>query len=122
MATVNVDTQMTTAYWLIHLVNCSLPLTESYSQLLSKDQYKYFVDSLSVNPDDPGMAAIAAADYAKYTMDSSIMDSQTGYQNTMVQDEKTQVRTLGNSMDQIYTLEEPMEQILKQTVHEILGF
>ncbi len=122
MATVNADTQFTTALWLIYIVSCNLPLTVAWIQQLEKDQWQYFVDSLSVSNDNPQEAAGAAADYAKYTEDSASMSNETGYQNSMVQNEKSQVQAEGNCLEQVYSMEMPLNQLLQQTTGLISNF
>ena len=122
IATVNVDSQNTSALWLINLIQCNLPLNESWSSQLTKDQELYFNESLDMSSKNPGAAAKAAALYAQYSADSASMNEETGYQATMVQDEKSQVRSTGNSMDNLYTLEGPIEQVLHQTTSTILSF
>ena len=121
MAMGNVYSQMTTAEEVLFLIGANFPLAEAWSTQLVKDQEKDFTDNLLIAT-DPRYAAVAAADYAQYTMDSSAMQQATGYQNNIMQTEKTQVRTLGNGMDQVYNLAQSPEQLLKATSHAILSF
>lgn len=120
-ADANADSQSTTAFWLITLMTIYVPLTQNYLKVLAQDQRTYFIDSLSVVR-DPKMAAKSAADYQEYTMDSNAMDLDTGTVNNLIANGKSQVRTLGNTMDGLYALEEPIVQLLKSTTSIIVSF
>jgi hypothetical protein len=122
MGVANCDAQSTAALWLIYLVSCNLPLTMAWSTVLNKDQFNYFQDSLAVSAANPQGAAQAAADFTTCTADQASMNAATGFQTTMVQNEKSLVKNLGNAMDQVYDVESPLAQLLKQTTNLILGF
>jgi hypothetical protein len=121
MADGTIDSETTTASGIFILIGCAVPLNEDWSKQLAYDQAIDFKDNLLIAT-DARYAAVAAADYAQYTMDSSAMDRETGYQNTIMQNEKTEARTLGNAMDNVYKLAEPVTQEQKATSHAILSF
>jgi hypothetical protein len=118
---VNIDSQTSTAMEALFLMGGAFPLSEAWSKQLTEDQEKDFRDNLMIATDS-AMAAQAAADYEQYTMDSNQMDMETGNQNNLLQKEKSQVRSLGNSMDQIYNLEEPIGELGRGIVSAILRF
>lgn len=121
MATGNVYSQITTAQEVLFLIGANFGLAEAWSKQLVTDQEKDFADNLLIAT-DPRYAAVSAKDYAQYTMDSSAMDQATGYQNNIMQKEKTAIRTLGTGMDQVYSLAQAPTQMQKATSHAILSF
>ncbi len=121
MAEGNSDSQLSVAQVVFFLIGAALPLSEGWSEQLTKDQEVCFKDNLLI-ASDPRYAAVAAADYATYTADSSAMQQETGNLNNVLQNEKTQVTTLGNALDQVYNLEEPMVQLQQWLTHGISSF
>lgn len=121
MAESNIDNQTTVAKEVFFLIGAAFPKAEAWSEKLAEDQAIDFRDNLLI-AQDPRYAAQAAADYAQYTMDSSAMDLDTSNQNRVMQCEKTEIRTLGNGMDQVYNLAQSPMQQQKSLSHIILSF
>jgi hypothetical protein len=121
MAAGNNDSEITVANEVFFLIGAAMPLAMAWSYKLAEDQGRDFTDSMDI-PHDPSKAAQAAADYAKYTADSSQMNEETGYQNNILQNQKTQVRTLGTALDAVYNLAEAPAQELESLGRILLTF
>ncbi len=121
MATGNSDSQITAAQSVMFNIIAHLNLTKSLSGLLVADQEQNFRDDLLIAT-DPKMAAKAAADYMKYTMDSSSMDRQTSYQTNILHSQETELRMLGSGMSQVYGFAESAMQQQGVQNHRLLGF
>lgn len=119
MANANLESELTTAVTVFNLIGAAFPLNNSWSTQLNVDQQLYFRDSLAT-AEDPSYAAKAAADYAKYQVDSGQMQIETNEQGQHLQDEKTEIRILGNGMSAVYNLEMPIEQIARGSKDAII--
>lgn len=120
-ATINAEAQTTTAVGLFALLACYMPLTDSFTKLLTEKQVQYFAATLAVigKPDN---APLAAAAYQDYTRVSAQMDQELGGQNTLMQNGKTRLRAEGNANENLYRIEEPLVTLLKATSNSIQGF
>jgi len=122
LANAAVASQTTAAAWMLTLMGTYMPLMADYSDLLTQDAYKYYVDSLSVSSDHPEMAAQAAADYQIYSIHGDEMDQDTQFVDNEVQAAKEFVRSLGRAMSQVYALQGPINQIMKSLTSVIKSF
>jgi len=103
--------QSTAAVQLISYMMSYMPLTESFSAQLKKDEVKYFAASLAVNSQNPQGAALVAADYSKYLVEQGQMTKETGDLSTQIETQKAVVRSLGQSMGVIYSIEAPLASV-----------
>lgn len=121
MSNTDYESENITALQTLSLIGVALPLNMAWSEQLTADQQQYFTDSLMIGSDS-SYAAVAAADESKYMMDSSSMNQETSAQNNMVQEEKSEVSSLGNAMTQVYSTEQGPEQLLKSLNSAIRSF
>lgn len=111
-ADANTDSELTAAIAVIDLVSIFLPLQQAWSKQLSTEAENIYVDNLKV-PGNPGGAAKVAADTQIRNVDSTNSDMETGNLDTIIQGQKAQSQILGNSMNTIYSLEDPVNELLR---------
>jgi hypothetical protein len=105
----NSDSEITVAQDVFFLIGSAVSQAMAWSDQLTKDQQKDFQANM-LTAKNPRYAAAAAADYARYTIDSNEMNKDTGYQNTILQNQKTELRTLGTSMEAVYNVAQSPQQ------------
>lgn len=121
----NEETLALTAYQAIGFMFVYLLATINYQTVLNEDQEDFFIDSMqsAVGGDTSTGASIAAsADYEQYQVDESKMNSDTGKLNSMVQNQESMAFTLGDTMQQVYSLAKSPEDFLKLVTSQIVSF
>ena len=111
-ATTTVNQQISTAVFSVGLVGSFLPLQQAWMKTLAADADTYYIDSLEAQ-NDPAKGALAAQVNEKQSMDTTQSDSETGSLNTLLEEAKEQVQYDGNSMSQIFPLQEPIVELMK---------
>jgi hypothetical protein len=109
MSDVNMASEMSKALEIVSMITVTSQCSIDWSKDWSEKAYQYFVDSLSV-VEDPSYTAKAAADYSFYQEDMQLGQTGLGMQDNILQSNKTVLKTLGNAMDQVYSvMQGPME-------------
>ncbi len=111
-ADANTDASMTTGISVITLIAAFLPLQQAWSKTLGTDAEQVYQDNLKI-PGHPEQTAVVAADTQQKNIDTTQSDLETGNIDNIIQSQKAQAQILGSSMDQIYSLEEPVLELLK---------
>lgn len=118
MSTANADTELTTGLSVLDLIEIYLPLQRAFSDLLSNLAEKVYKANLNV-PGNPS----GTVDVAKATEDRNIAstqsDTQTGNLDTIIQGEKAQAQLLGNAMTATFSLQTPLNELLRFDVSAI---
>jgi hypothetical protein len=123
MANTQQDTQMQTAETVLSLMQCSLPLNESYSEKLDQEMQKYAMDSrIAATPGNQEYSAIAAQDYAQYQFTSNEMDRVTLTQNTTLNSQQSALSSQSSAMDNVFDLAESPKSLLKNIERIIRSF
>lgn len=104
---------------ILTLIGSSAPLSLSWSKQWTLDSRQYYIDSLKVIT-KASYSAKAAADYAKYQEDIQEGQLEMSGQNNLLQDNKSVLKTLGNAMDQVYSIMQGPVQQEKALNKEIL--
>ncbi len=132
----NTQAQLSTALFAIFLVGGILPLQEAWMKQISEDTQIYLNDTLKVAGPDipptpggdphkgsgPSMIPVTAMDNQQKSMDTNQSDLETGNENNLVETAKAQEGYLGNSLDQVFRMQEPINELLAQTKSLIMQF
>ncbi len=111
-ADANIDASLTTGLSVITLIAAFLPLQQAWSKTLANDAETIYEDNLKI-PGHPEETAVVAGDTQQKNIDSTSSDRETGNIDNIIQEQKAQAQILGSSMSQIYTLEEPVLELLR---------
>lgn len=111
-ASANTDSVFSTSLAIITLIAGYLPLQQAWSKVLNTDAENIFIANMEV-PGNPGGAANVAAVTEQRNIDSTQSDLQTGNMDNLVQGQKGQAQLLGNAMTAIYTLQNPINELLQ---------
>lgn len=111
-ASANTDSVFSTSLAIITLIAGYLPLQQAWSKVLNTDAENIFIANMEV-PGNPGGAANVAAVTEQRNIDSTQSDLQTGNMDNLVQGQKGQAQLLGNAMTAIYTLQNPISELLQ---------
>ena len=113
-ATANTESQLTAALAVITLVSTFLPLQQAWSEQLNTDAEAIYIANMAV-PGNPGGTAEVAAKIQDRNNDSTSADLETGNLDTIIQGQKAASQILGNTMAEVFSLEDPVNELLKAT-------
>ena len=82
-------------------------LYQNFDDLLAADANTIFADST-----DPSAAGQVAVDQAKKEIDSSRSDQANGQMNVVIEQDKQQLAVLSDNMTQVYSIMDPVKQLL----------
>jgi hypothetical protein len=108
----NTDSQLTTSMTVIDLVSVYFKLQEAFSTLLSTDAENIYIANCKV-PGNPAGTALVASATEQRNCDSTESDLETGNIDQIIQGQKGQSQILGNSMSAIFSLEDPVNELLR---------
>ncbi len=108
----NTDSQLTAGLSVINQVSVYFALQQAFSVKLSTDAENIYIANCKA-PGNPAGTAIIAAATQKRNCDSTESDLETGNIDQLIQGQKGQSQILGNSMSGIFSLEDPINELLK---------
>jgi activator of HSP90 ATPase len=111
-ASANTDTQFTASITVIDLVTIYFALQQQFSKLLSTDAENIYIANCKVPGNPAGTAIVAEATQQRNT-DSTTSDLETGNVDQIIQGQKGQSQIMGNAMTAIFSLEDPINELLK---------
>lgn len=107
LADANDEAQLIGTEGVISLATVSFGLYENFDKKLAEDANTIFADSS--NPDDPGQVGV---DQAIKEIDTQQSDKANGIMNTVIEGSKEQLQVLGNNLTQVFSMIEPIKQVL----------
>lgn len=113
--------QMTTANFVLALVQATFPLQEAWAAKLQEDANRYYVDSLEA-VSHPAKSAQAAADNVQKGIDSKQSNVEMGDQTNLIETAKAQAQMDGKAMATTFTLEVPVMSYVQKLTDALLGF
>lgn len=119
MSDVNMDSEMTKSFEIVAMITVTSQCSMDWSTEWNKAAYKYYVDSLKA-VQDQSYSATAAADYSQYQQELQEGQTDLGSQDNILQSNKTVLKSLGNAMDQVYSVMQGPIQFQKATNKAIL--
>jgi hypothetical protein len=111
-ATANTDSQLSTGLTVIDLVTIYLALQTKCSKELSVLAEDIYIANCNLPGNPEGTAEVAEATQ-KRNVASTQFDLETGNVDQIIQGQKGQAQILGNSMTAIFSLEDPINELLK---------
>lgn len=114
MANADMVSQLLNALETVFLISVYIPLTMNYMDLLDQDQQAYYVATLEeINPTEyPNAPMEASQAQQQYNLDEAEMTQNTGILNSQITTMETTVRSQGDFMQNVYTLEQPLTSLL----------
>lgn len=114
----NTDSQLTAAMSVINQVSVYFALQQAFSIKLSTDAENIYIANCKAPGNPAGTALIAAATQQR-NCDSTESDLETGNIDQIIQGQKGQSQILGNSMSAIFSLEDPINELLKTEIDSL---
>lgn len=108
----NTDSQLTAGMSVINQVSVYFALQQAFSIKLSTDAENIYIANCKAPGNPAGTALIATATQQR-NCDSTESDLETGNIDQIIQGQKGQSQILGNSMSAIFSLEDPINELLK---------
>ena len=113
--TANTDCQLSTALTVIDLVTIYLALQKKCSDKLGVLAHDIYEANCNLPGNPQGPAEVAEATQ-KRSVASTQFDLETGNVDQVIQGQKGAAQSLGNSMTAIFSLEDPINEMLKVAV------
>lgn len=114
-ATANTDAQLSTGLTVIDLVTIYLALQTKCSEKLNVLAQNIYIANCNMPGNPEGSAEVAEATQER-SVASTKFDLDTGNINTIIQGQKSAAQILGNSMTAIFSIEDPVNELLKVQV------
>ncbi len=114
-ATANTDAQLSTGLTVIDLVTIYLALQTKCSEKLNVLAQDIYIANCNMPGNPEGSAEVSEATQ-KRSVASTQFDLETGNIDTIIQGQKSSAQILGNSMTAIFSIEDPVNELLKVQV------
>lgn len=113
-ADANAHCQLSTGMSAIDLVVTYMDLQQAFSDKLNTDALAIYEANANL-PGNPGGSAEVASATEQRSVDSTEADRRTGQIDNIVQGQKSMAQMLGNSMSEVFELQDPINELMQAT-------